>query len=77
VVKNPRSVAVADYQSYWFYTTWKYDTWNRVREIMYPDREKVTYKYNTGGNVNQVTSQFPSLSAAESILLIYNFQCLV
>jgi RHS repeat-associated protein len=73
VVKNLRSVAVAGYHSYWFYTSWKYDTWNRVREIMYPDREKVTYKYNTGGNVNQVTSQFPSLSTTNIVTSItYN-----
>jgi RHS repeat-associated protein len=70
VVKNLRSVAVAGYHSYWFYTSWKYDTWNRVREIMYPDREKVTYKYNTGGNVNQVTSQFPSLSTTNIVTSI-------
>ena len=57
VTKNLRSVAVAGYQSYWFYTKWKYDSWNRVKEITYPDQEIVKYQYNTAGSLERISSQ--------------------
>lgn len=51
-----RSVAVPGAQVYWFGTEWQYDTWNRVKTITYPDGEKLTYKYNRAGNLNNVVS---------------------
>jgi len=51
-----RSVAVPGAKVYWFGTEWQYDTWNRVKTITYPDGEKLTYKYNRAGNLNNVTS---------------------
>lgn len=51
-----RSVAVPGAQVYWFGTEWQYDTWNRVKTITYPDGEKLTYKYNKAGNLNNVAS---------------------
>ncbi|WP_288376997.1 SpvB/TcaC N-terminal domain-containing protein [uncultured Chryseobacterium sp.] len=51
-----RSVAVPGAQVYWFGTEWQYDTWNRVKTIKYPDGEKLTYKYNRAGNLNNVAS---------------------
>ncbi|MGK6343471.1 SpvB/TcaC N-terminal domain-containing protein [Chryseobacterium sp. DT-3] len=51
-----RSVAVPGAQVYWFGTEWQYDTWNRVKTITYPDGEKLTYKYNRAGNLNNVAS---------------------
>ena len=30
-------------------TAWRYDSWGRVQNITYPDREKVDYKYDFGG----------------------------
>ena len=30
-------------------TRWAYDSWGRVTNITYPDREKVGYKYDSGG----------------------------
>lgn len=51
-----RSVAVPGAGVYWFGTEWKYDTWNRVKSIIYPDGEIVNYKYNRAGNLNNVSS---------------------
>ncbi|MCE4065085.1 hypothetical protein LXM63_08255 [Chryseobacterium gleum] len=51
-----RSVAVPGAGVYWFGTEWKYDTWNRVKSIIYPDGEVVNYKYNRAGNLNNVSS---------------------
>jgi RHS repeat-associated protein len=51
-----RSVAVPGAQVYWFGTEWQYDTWNRIKTITYPDGEKLTYKYDKAGNLNNVAS---------------------
>lgn len=51
-----RSVAVPGAGVYWFGTEWKYDTWNRVKYIIYPDGEVVNYKYNRAGNLNNISS---------------------
>ncbi len=32
-----------------YLTKWKYDSWNRLQEMVYPDEEKITYSYNTAG----------------------------
>lgn len=40
------------------YTTeWKYDSWNRVQEMVYPDGEKLKYYYNLGGQLNKITGE--------------------
>lgn len=53
-----RSVAVAGSpEPFWFATEWEYDTWNRVKNITYPDGEKVTYKYNRAGNLSSMESE--------------------
>lgn len=74
VTENLRSVAVAGYQSYWFMTTWKYDSWNRVQEIVYPDQEKVLYDYNTGGTLHAIRSQITGISNVKPVVssIAYN-----
>ncbi|MPT35023.1 MAG: RHS repeat-associated core domain-containing protein, partial [Flavobacterium sp.] len=71
ITKNLRSVAVAGYQSYWFFTTWKYDSWNRIHKITYPDQEIVSYRYNKGGALEAMSRSFASgndnLSIVDSI----------
>ncbi|WP_294243724.1 RHS repeat-associated core domain-containing protein [uncultured Chryseobacterium sp.] len=37
-----------------FSTSYRYDSWNRIREIMYPDQEVVHYEYDLGGNLKHV-----------------------
>ncbi|SMC46161.1 RHS repeat-associated core domain-containing protein [Moheibacter sediminis] len=57
VTYNLRSVAVPGDKAYWFQTKWEYDTWNRVKKIIYPDEEEVTYFYNRGGELHAITSK--------------------
>ncbi|TWP24608.1 type IV secretion protein Rhs [Apibacter muscae] len=37
-----------------YVTQTKYDSWNRIEHIIYPDQEKVEYKYNTAGQLVQL-----------------------
>ncbi|RZL20402.1 MAG: hypothetical protein EOO89_00310 [Pedobacter sp.] len=75
VTKNLRSVAVAGYQSYWFFTRWKYDSWNRVQEIIYPDQDVITYGYNTAGMPAKITSVMDAAPSYEVVKNItYNSQ---
>lgn len=56
LIYNRRSVAVPGAGVYWFDTSWEYDTWNRVKSIIYPDGEKLNYTYNQGGNLKSMAS---------------------
>jgi RHS repeat-associated protein len=42
-------------------TEWAYDSWNRVKQIIYPDNEKVTYSYNFGGLLKHVEGYKPNI----------------
>lgn len=64
---NLRSVAVPGDKAYWFKTEWEYDTWNRVKKIIYPDEEEVTYFYNRGGELHGITSKKQSQQNADII----------
>jgi len=35
-------------------TNWDYDSWNRVKTIIYPDGESLTYNYNMGGLLKSI-----------------------
>jgi RHS repeat-associated protein len=35
-------------------TLWTYDSWSRIRDIIYPDKEIVTYHYDEGGNLSEI-----------------------
>ena len=37
-----------------YVTGWKYDSWNRLLEMTYPDGEKIKYAYNKGGLLTRV-----------------------
>ncbi|WP_326981648.1 SpvB/TcaC N-terminal domain-containing protein [Chryseobacterium sp. MYb264] len=56
LIHQRRSVAVPGAGVYWFGTDWKYDTWNRVKSITYPDGEVLNYKYDRAGNLNNMVS---------------------
>jgi RHS repeat-associated protein len=49
VIKNVRTVMIPNHDEFTFTSQFTYDTWNRLTEMIYPDGEKVTYTYNTGG----------------------------
>src|SRR3546814_6889137 len=47
--KNIRTVVIPQHDEQTYTTEWAYDTWNRLTSMTYPDGEKVTYNYNSGG----------------------------
>lgn len=47
--KVRRTVIIPNQAIATYVTQWEYDSWNRLTEMIYPDLEKVTYSYNTGG----------------------------
>lgn len=38
-------------------TSYTYDTWNRITNIIYPDGEEVKYEYDLGGNLKRIFNQ--------------------
>ena len=54
VAKTRRTLIVPNQAVATYETQWKYDSHNRLLEMIYPDEEKVTYGYNLGGQVDHV-----------------------
>ena len=54
VLKTVRTLIVPNQAIATYITQWKYDSHNRLLEMIYPDEEKVTYDYNLGGQVDHV-----------------------
>ena len=54
VQKTVRTLIVPNQAVATYVTQWKYDSHNRLLEMIYPDEEKVTYGYNLGGLVDHV-----------------------
>ena len=54
VLKTVRKLIVPNQAVATYVTQWKYDSHNRLLEMIYPDEEKVTYGYNLGGQVDHV-----------------------
>ena len=54
VTKTVRTLIVPNQAVATYVTQWKYDSHNRLLEMIYPDEEKVTYGYNLGGLVDHV-----------------------
>ena len=40
-----------------FTSRWKYDTWNRITRMVYPDGEILDYHYNRGGKLRSMDSE--------------------
>ncbi|MHA4844562.1 SpvB/TcaC N-terminal domain-containing protein [Flavitalea antarctica] len=55
IVKNIRVINVPGVVPLTYTTEWTYDTWNRLTAIVYPDEEKLTYNYNLGGSLLNLT----------------------
>jgi len=51
LVKNIHTFVVPGGEPYTFQTEWKYDSWNRIVSMTYPDGEMLYYKYNDEGNL--------------------------
>jgi len=54
VLKTVRTLIVPNQAVATYVTQWKYDSHNRLLEMIYPDEEKVTYDYNLGGQLTHV-----------------------
>ena len=57
VSENCRTFALAaEDNAYTFIMNTEYDTWGRSLSITYPDKERVSYAYDFGGNLKSVSS---------------------
>jgi len=52
-----RTVIVPNSAVATYVTSWKYDSWNRLQEMIYPDQEKISYTYNSGGLLQAVAGK--------------------
>ena len=58
MIENIRTFALPfENQTYTFAMQYKYDSWNRIQEMTYPDGERVRYGYNLGGMLCRVAGQ--------------------
>jgi RHS repeat-associated protein len=57
VDKIRRTVIIPNQAIATYVTEWRYDTWNRLTEMIYPDLEKISYSYNVGGQLESVKGQ--------------------
>ncbi|WP_436791207.1 SpvB/TcaC N-terminal domain-containing protein [Yinghuangia sp. YIM S10712] len=55
VTQETRTVTTSGNGASSFTTGYRRDTWNRLLELTYPDGESLTYRYDSGGRVDQVT----------------------
>ena len=44
-------------------TVWNYDSWGRVKTIVYPDMESVEYSYDHGGNLFRIEGYKPGIQS--------------
>ena len=51
LIKNIHTFVVPGGHHYTFETNWDYDSWNRMKKIVYPDGEIVSYYYDNGGKL--------------------------
>lgn len=58
ITSNIRTVVGPNIPTRVFTTSFEYDSWNRLQNMTYPDGEKVTYNYDLGGNLNQMTGDY-------------------
>lgn len=55
VTEARRTLVIPNHGVASFKTNWTYDSWNRLQTMTYPDGEKLTYWYNSGGQLNKLT----------------------
>ncbi len=49
LIRNKRVIVIPGIEPLTHITEWTYDTWNRLTGMLYPDGERLTYNYNVGG----------------------------
>ncbi|GAB3001725.1 SpvB/TcaC N-terminal domain-containing protein [Saccharothrix stipae] len=55
ITSESRTVSVQGNQTRSYTTRYRYDTWNRMLALTYPDGEVLSYRYNSGGQVDAAT----------------------
>lgn len=55
IVKNIRTVLISNIQITTYVSEYRYDTWNRIDSLIYPDGEVVKYHYNQAGKLESMT----------------------
>lgn len=55
VVKEKRVINIPSNTALTHITQWTYDTWNRLTGMIYPDGEALTYNYNVGGMLHDMS----------------------
>ena len=55
--KTVRTIVIPRHDEQTYTTEYKYDTWNRLEEMTYPDGEVVTFNYNLGGQLNSMVGK--------------------
>ncbi len=55
IIQTTQAISVPDHGTYAFKTYWKYDSWNRIQRIIYPDGEELNYVYNSGGQLESMS----------------------
>ncbi|MCX4755205.1 SpvB/TcaC N-terminal domain-containing protein [Kitasatospora purpeofusca] len=53
--EETRTVTTQGHQSRGYTTKYRYDSWNRLLDLTYPDGETLAYHHNSGGQVDQAT----------------------
>ncbi|MDH6252850.1 RHS repeat-associated protein [Chryseobacterium sp. H1D6B] len=54
IIQENRKVVGYNIPALGFLTRYKYDSWNRITSLVYPDGEVLKYSYNLGGNLNSI-----------------------
>ncbi|MBA5630351.1 SpvB/TcaC N-terminal domain-containing protein [Moheibacter lacus] len=55
VTQTGRTIVAPNLPTRTFVHQFEYDSWNRLVNLIYPDTEAVSYKYDKGGNLKQIT----------------------
>ncbi|MDG5490682.1 SpvB/TcaC N-terminal domain-containing protein [Psychroserpens sp. SPM9] len=55
---NKRTIVAPNLPTRTFETYHEYDSFNRLMKLVYPDGEKVAYRYDLGGNLNSVVGEY-------------------
>jgi RHS repeat-associated protein len=58
IVSENRTVFGYNIPTMNFQTFFNYDSWNRIKQITYPDNENVYYRYDLGGNLKSVSNDY-------------------
>lgn len=56
-VRNIRTILVSNIRLTTFVSEFRYDTWNRIDSLIYPDGEVVKYHYNRAGKLERMTGE--------------------